>query len=677
MMNNIHVSRTFKVTAMALAVAASLGARAADDDIDEFVYRLITPASSVSLGLGYLFDDNARFGQYTGLNQEGVSLTLNADIRQRDKETGTWWIVTGHDLGRDSRDLRVEHTRQGQWSYYLELAELVRHSQYVVNTGLTGIGTSALTINGAPMRDIAPETRRQSVAVGYGQTLPAGWDVSVRFKNEEKDGIRLFGRGTPGNQQWLAEPIDQTMQQLDVVVGFTGEQFQLQTGYYGSYFLNRHHGLAIDDPAGDPTNSRDIASFSPMGLPPDNYAHQLYVTGGYNFTTTTRATFKLSRTRATQQDRFIVAPASTVSGDNLDGQVDTTLVQAGVTARPMPALSLLANVRYMNRDDRTPIQQYFSQGGSTYDGRNEPRSVKSKVGKFEATYRLGQGYSLTGGFDYESRERNTSPVRVVSFREDTEEQGLRLALRKIMSETVNGTLQVEHSQRDGSDFVTNLLSDGSEGSNLVAPIHLADRDRDKVRLTGDWTPTMALSFQGMAEYSRDRYDGRSIGPRDGDAQLVSIDATYAISDFWKASAWTQRSDTRLDQVSQSGGSDWTAKTRYQDRSFGLGLRGTVGGNLELGVDVSESHSDGLFLFSSAASAIESVPDVGYQTQTVKLFGRYKVQPDFAVQVDVIGERWKTNDWQWADYVYSDGTTLSQDSDQNVLFLGVTGIVTWR
>ena len=88
-------------------------------------------------------------------------------------------------------------------------------------------------------------------------------------------------------------------------------------------------------------------------------------------------------------------------------------------------------------------------------------------------------------------------------------------------------------------------------------------------------------------------------------------------------------------------------------------------------------SDGLFLFSSESSDIESVPDVGYQTQTVKLFGRYKVQPDFAVQLDVVGERWKTNDWQWADYVYSDGTTLSQDSDQNVLFIGLTGIVTWR
>ncbi len=677
MMRNAYVSRTFKVTAMALAVAASLGARAADEEMDEFVYRLITPASSVSLGLGYLFDDTARFGQYTGLSESGTSLTLDTDIRRRDDETGTWWLIRGHDLGRDSRDLRVEHTRQGQWSYYLELAELVRHSQYRVNTGLSGLGTSSLTVNGVPLRDIAPDTRRQSVTVGYGQTLPAGWDVSIRFKNEEKDGIRLFGRGTPGTQQWLAEPIDQTMQQLDVVVGFTGERFQMQTGYYGSYFLNRHHGLAIDDPAGDPTNSRDVASFSPMGLPPDNYAHQLYLTGGYNFTPTTRGTFKVSRTRATQQDRFIVAPAATVSGDNLDGQVDTTLLQAGVTARPLTNLSLLANLRYMNRDDRTPVQPYFTEGGKTYDGRNEPRSVKSKVGKLEATYRLGHGYSVIGGLDYESRERNTSPLRVVSFREETDETTVRLAMRKMMSETVNGTLQVQHAMRDGSDFYTNLQADGSEGSNLVAPIHLADRDQDKVRLMGDWTPTRALSFQGMIEYSRDRYDGREIGPRDGDAQFVSLDVSYAINDFWKATAWGQRSDTRLDQVSQSGGNDWTAKTRYQDRAFGVGLRGIVGDALDVGLDVSESHSDGLFLFSSESSDIESVPDVGYQTQTVKLFGRYKLQPDFSIQLDVIGERRKTNDWQWADYVYSDGTTLSQDSDQNVLFIGLTGIVTWR
>jgi len=290
---------------------------------------------------------------------------------------------------------------------------------------------------------------------------------------------------------------------------------------------------------------------------------------------------------------------------------------------------------------------------------------------------LGAGYSVTVGLDYESRERNTSPLRVVSFREETEERGVRLALKRMMSETVNGTLSVEKSKRDGSDFETNLQADGSEGSNLVAPIHLADRDRDKVRLTGDWTPTRQLALQGMVEFARDEYDGRTLGPREGNAQIFSLDASYAFNDFWTGTAWVQRADTRLEQDSQSGGSNWTARTRYQDRSFGVGLKGTVNYTLELGADLSESHSDGMFLFSSADSELESLPDVGYQVQTLKLYGKYQMRPDVALRLDMVAQRWKTNDWQWADYVYSDGTTLSQDDDQNALFIGVTAVIGWR
>ncbi|MCB1906251.1 MAG: MtrB/PioB family decaheme-associated outer membrane protein [Rhodocyclaceae bacterium] len=676
-MNQYKMRRVLRASAASMTVAACLGAQAADDDIDEVVHRLITPASQVSFGLGYLFDDNMRFGQYTGLNQRGASAALDVDIRRRDDDSGTWWLVSGHDLGRDSRDLRVEHARQGAWRYYIEYAELVRHSQYTVNTGLAGVGTSSLTVDGTALRDVDPRTRRKSLALGFAHSLPAGWDLSIRFKNEEKDGTRLFGRGTPGSQQWLAEPIDHTMQQVDVILGFTGERFQMQTGYYGSFFLNRHQALGIDDPAGDPSNLRDIASFSPIGLPPDNYAHQLYVTGGYDFTPSTRGTFKVSRARAAQDDRFFVDPAPGITANSLDGQVDTTLVQAGVTARPTPALSLLANGRYLNREDDTPIRQYFDEGGSTYDGRNEPRSLKSKVGKLEGTYRLGSGIGITGGVDYELRERNTSPLRVVSFREETEERGVRVAFKRMMSETVNGTLLLQRSWRDGSDFATNLLADGSEGSNLVAPIHLADRDRDKIRLTGDWTPTRDLALQGMVEFTSDDYGGRELGPREGASQMFALDASYAFDDFWKGTAWAQRGETRLEQDSLSGGSTWTARTRYKDRAFGLGVRGTVGDRLELGADLSESHSDGMFLFSSVDQTAESLPDVGYQLQSVKVYGKYRARADFTMRLDLVAERWTTNDWQWADYVYSDGTTLSQDEDQNVVFVGVMAIIGWR
>ena len=677
MMKSKNARRTIKLSAMAIALSSAFAANAAMREIDEITSRLITPTSQVGFGVGYLFGENMRFGQYTGLKQPGWLMNLNADIVRREAETGTWWYVKAHDLGHDSRDVRVEHTRQGAWTYYLEYAELTRHSQYDVTTGLTGVGTNDLTINGTSLRTINPSTRRESIAVGGGFVLPAGWDVNVRFKSEEKQGTRLFGRGTPGAQQWLADPIDFTMQQVDVTLGFTGEKFQMQTGYYGSFFMNEYRALNITDPAGDPTNSRNIASFSPLGLPPDNYAHQFYVTGGYNFTPTTRATFKVSKARSTQEDRFFLETAPGVTTDSLEGEVETTFLQAGITARPNSKLSLLANVRQMDRDDQTPIQQFFVTGGRTYDGRNEPRSVKSTFGLAEATYRLGGGYSVTAGLDYEARERNTSALRVVSFREETREHGYRLALKRMMSATLNGSIAFQRAIRGGDDFETNVLADGSDGSNVLAPIHLADRERDKLKLTASWTPTRDFSLQGLIEFSEDSYGGRLLGAREGNASVISLDAAYAINDFWQTTAWALRNDTRIDQAARTGSNDWQSHTRYRDVAAGVGIKGTVSEKLKIGFDFSESQSDGQFLFASADTAAESLPDVGYSMRTTKFFGEYRMKPDLALRLDVVHERWETDDWQWRDYVYSDGTTITQDSSQDALFVGLMAVVTWR
>ncbi len=46
------------------------------------------------------------------------------------------------------------------------------------------------------------------------------------------------------------------------------------------------------------------------------------------------------------------APAGVSS---LGGVMDTNLAQFGLTARPMPGLTLLANVRYEDKNDKTPL----------------------------------------------------------------------------------------------------------------------------------------------------------------------------------------------------------------------------------------------------------------------------------------------------------------------------------
>lgn len=681
---NMHARSAFSFVAAAAALLAVFGSAWAAED-DE-IAQLTKPQSTMNFGAGYLFDDGPRFGQYNGIRDTGGYGLLDADIVKRDDATGTWFKFTGRNLGLENRQFRFEHQRQGDWGYFIDFSQTPRYEPYTATTGVTGIGNATLTVPAVPTAGSPTRlrTRREAVGLGFSKVLPGNWDLQVRFRNEEKDGARLFARGTSGgagNFEFAPEPIDSSTQQLDVTLGYTGERLQLSGGYYGTMYDNHNTALNFTGGVGA------LSTFTPIGLPPDNRSHQLFLSGGYSFTPTTRGTFKAAYTRATQDDNFITGanvPLAPGIGGNLDGRVDTTLVQAGITARPMPKLSLLANLRYEDRDDRTPVRLYntLATPTSTHNGRNEPRSIRTVAGKLEASYALPMSFRLTGGIDYDEKERSISPVRIVSHRDRTEETSYRVELRRSMSETVTGALAYVYSERNGSDFQTTVLNNGTVGSNLIAPIHLADRERNKVRLTVNWTPTEPLSLQFRVDEARDNYDGdRSgleLGLRDGEARNYSVDASYAFSEKWQGTAWVSRNDTRIEQSSRtSGGQLWVAELRNVGDSFGLGVRGKPYARLDVGADLHHSDIDDEYRQRArTGAAIASLPDVFTRLTSLKLFGQYAIQKNAGLRLDYVYDRFSTNDWSWRTWTYTDGTRLSQDPTQEINFVGISGYYKW-
>ena len=153
----------------------------------------------------------------------------------------------------------------------------------------------------------------------------------------------------------------------------------------------------------------------PMALQPDNEAHQFYVDGNYRFTPKTRANFKLAYTRATQNESFagMGLADGTQPRPDLGGQVDTTLAQIGVTAHPLPRLTVNGNLRYEDRNDKTPVAVYnkessLNSAGTTYTVEtwsNSLTSNKKTSGKLEAIYLFPANLRGTFGIDYEKVER--------------------------------------------------------------------------------------------------------------------------------------------------------------------------------------------------------------------------------------------------------------------------------
>lgn len=670
------------IPATAGALLAAFGVAASADEDPALT-------SSVQAGIANVSRDNRRFGQYSGLKDDKAYLLLDAYINRRYDDTGTGLKFTGRNLGLDSRELRFEHSRQGNWGYFIDFSQTPRHDPFTVTTRLTGIGTANQTILGsATMQEYHLKTERKAWTFGFDKSLLPGLGLQVRFREEDKEGSRLFGQGTFTQWRFLTDPIDYNTKQIEATLNYATPRLQLSGGYYGTWFRNNNLALNIGG---------SVAGLSPTALPPGNESNQLNLALGYKFTDAIRGTFKFARARARQEDVFPVAPLAGLPS-NLQGRVDTTLVQGGLTARATSNLTLRADFRYHDRDDKTPVFVYYpsqAAGASTNAGVNEPRSIRTTSGKLEASYRLPMGLRLTGGVDYEEKKRNSPPVRAVDFRKKTEETTLRAELRRSMSETLTGAVGVLHATRSGSDWLPMVAFNGTVSSASIAPLHLIDRDRDTLRLTLNWTPLERLSLGLRVDGSRDKYDGRGInafdiGPRKGTGSNFSLDAAYTFSERVSGTAWYQRNENRYKQSTcQTNASDvctnnnanpvWGSNLKNIADTFGVGLRAEVSARLALRADLTHAEVRdklGTSLISpSTSTTVTPLPDINTRVTTFKLGGDYTLDRQSSVGVFYVYDRYRTDDWTWANWNYTvandGGTTVRQDPNQRVNFIGVS------
>lgn len=667
-MNN-KMFQTFKRTALSAALLAAFGPALADD---AEIAQLIKPDSSVSAGIGYWSGDRPQQGIFDGMRESGAYGLLDVDIVKRDDVTGSWFKLYGSDLGLDNREIRGEYQRQGDFGGFLEYGRTTRDNPFTINTGLQGIGTTNLTVGTTlgsfTKRDVELGTTRELTRLGGFKNLLPGLDFKIDFRNEDKTGTRQWGWGSAA--LFSVEPIDSTTRQLELMLQYSGERLQLSGGYFGTTYDN-HNTQVLERLSGvtGGTNA-GFNSVTPLSLPLSSQAHQIFLDGGYTFTPTTRGTFKLAYTRATQDENL---PSYTLTGANapfvnapshLDGRIDTTLMQLGLSSRPMPKLSITANLRYYDVSDKTPLAGYV---GSNTTGIatvfNTPHSFTTTSGKLEATYRLPLNFNVTGGVDYSDQDRSYPTVGTlyVPFRSDVKEITYRAQLRRLLADSLNGTLAYLRSDRDGSSYIA---ANGTlPYSNQINPIHIADRKRDKWRAALDWEPLDKLSLQFRVDYSQDKYpeNGRPYGLRDGSAQLYAVDASYAFSEDWQLSAWYSYDLTKARQLgfrqAGTGAANAIKDAHLKDvgDSIGINLRGKLSAKLEASVGLdwfssTSSYPQDLALLGAGTAyptgTTGPLPDIENSLLRLKLDANYALDKSSDLSFSLIHERWRTDDWTW-------------------------------
>lgn len=705
----------FKPTAIVIALAAVFPATMAwADEVEELTNPNVAEAT---VKLQYQDEVNPLYRQYNGVNKQGGNGTADLEVVQR--EETTWFKLNARNLGLRTQELEASYEKQGDWAVGLSNDQIPRFSPYEVRTAVTGVGSGTITqpsydsalfasgkwIVDPTLKEVTLKTGRDITTLTASKYLSDGFKLGFSFKNEDKTGTRMSGvRGVGystsatsankvnyyGGMLFAPEPIDQNHKQIELTADYATSQYQITAGYYGSFLNTQRDALSLIGG----TNTQLIgatttaaSTLSPIALAPDNSAQQLYVNGAYNFSKDTRANFKVAYSEGRQSDSFLTGQPTAglaVTGSDLGAKVETTEVFGSLTSRITKDLKVLASWRYEDQQDKTKVRLFYNN----YP--NNPESHTANKGKLEADYRLGAGYGLTAGLDYSNKSSpqwangvypTSGADKPVNTRKDVEEKTYRLALRKTMSQTVNGTLSLAHSERDGSDWVN---------ETPVYPVYMSDRNRDKVRGLVDWAAAANVNLQFAYEAYFDQYVKSANGLDSGNGQVFSLDGSYTVNDDWKLNAWYSKQTGATDQTSygqacteatcsltKTAKFAWDAKLKLDSDQFGLGLKGKirkveVGAEYLYSQDRNEQEINLPVIPAPGPVAGQGVlPDTKYVQNTFKLFASYPLDKVTTLRADYIYDLRKMDDYTWENWVYGDGTRVFVDPKQTTQIIGVS------
>ena len=746
--------------AAAVALAFPAGSALADE-----VQELTNPnRSDVSLRIQDINKVNPLYRMYSGMDRTGARGSLDLDLVRR-SDDGAWMKLLGRDLGLSGiQEFGGSYEKQGDWRIGLDYNEITKYAPYTINTKVGGVGTDTLNLNQdfRSAAGIGPESslklERTATSLSGSKLFSDAFKFSFSAKMEDKKGAIMssmigstlngIGGKNYSTMYFTPQPENFKHNQFEATLDYFTKKMQLSGGYYGSFFNNANTALNITPgnnsiptlPCAFPASCNPAIPLGAapnygaqgipwIALPPDNRAQQLFLSGAFNFTDKTRLSFKWSKERLTQNDSFIppygdtttasatyskqnppgVPYAPGITNSNLGGLVDTTAYFGMLTSKLTKDLDLAASWRYEDRDDKTPQRNYLDATAAPTEFpnglANAQESHQLNRGKLELSYRLPAGYRLVGGLDYDQKKTPEA------YRDSVTDKTVRIELRKSMSEAVNGSVKLSHSNRTGGAW---HLLDGtpaagvttfSTTTGVAAPLQFSDRKRDKAKLMMEWRPVDPLSLQLFYEQGKDSYPfdppsgNARMGQTDGKTQLYGLDAAFRVNDDWKTHAYYSYNQNKthqnevyttrrqnLDQNCTIVGvttscSPWQADLNLKGMVFGAGVNGKMA-RWDFGADYLYSKDTTGYKISfdpnyptAAGSSVPAgagvLPDTNYTLNRLKLFGTYAFSKVTRLRLDYVYDVRKMDDYTWANWTYSDGTRVNVDPKQTTQFVGVT------
>ena len=502
----------------------------------------------VESGVRFFLDpsqkERAKFEEYRDINQglylQGLWLRF---FTPDEKYSG---VIGGRQWGQQDQEYHLSFERLGRWEVGFEWDQM-RHifsTNARTLTSETSRGVFALPNprpaistynNGRSIDEIS--VRWDTARTYFKWNLSENADLFAEYTRIHKDGERPFGMafGSPGGNTFeILQPIEHTIHDFRLRGTWATEHWQVQAGYTMSIFVNDLDYVRADNPCQPavapfpPCAAGDVGTtkqFGTVSLPPNNMAHTFSLQAGVNLPLRTRINGNFTYSLRLQNDDFLpqtstngqpaTVPSLALPQKSLHGNVQVILLNLNATSRPLPIpVTFSAKYRLYDLMDESDVVRFsdFIINDQNTIARgphfSQRFSYMRQNADLDGRWKVSQPLAVTLGTGWERWDRpETREVRV------SDEFFAKAALDVTPADWLMVRATYQPSFRRASEYRTFALAaveqnaaPGEPGqSYLLRKYDEADRDRQRVDLMMQITPTETLTITPAASYRFDNY----------------------------------------------------------------------------------------------------------------------------------------------------------------------------
>ena len=614
--------------------------------------------AELELGLGYVSDNDFKFGEYNGLQDDGAFLVSHARARFRD-ENADYFDLQIRDLGLDSRSIIIEGGRQGRYQLFLDYREIPHYITDSTKTPYLGSGSDTLTLPSgwinagstagmtnlrSSLQDIELKTKRKRLALGFAFIPARKWETAINLRHELREGQKRSAGSFFFNSAQLVEPVDYETNEVNLSLTYSTKKWQSKLSYLGSFFNNHDTALTWQNAYNPIVEGADSAQ---LALPPDNQLHQIQLLSAYRLSHGIRLSGNIAVGRMEQDEKLLATSLNpnfvlTLPRDSAKAEVDTTTANLNINAKVSKKLRLKARYRYNERDNKTPSAEFNWVSGDAFaplPRRNLPYSFTDQTINLRGDYRISRQAKLSMGYEHEKKERSNQEV------DETTEDSFWGKVIVRAGNSINFSIKASHAERDASGYNLVVETDPSQNP-LLRKYNMADRDRNTGRISLGFNPHERVNIELSADRSRDDYTNSALGLTESSEVAYYADTSITLTPVSNLHAFASREQIESDQAGSEAfaNPDWFSTNDDTIDTFGLGMKHQlIKDTLDIGADYTLSHSTGKVNMETTVPSAD-FPDLVSELDTVKIYANYRLKENLSLHTAYWYEHYHSTDW---------------------------------